>query len=135
LCLEAKLLNDLTSNQYIVGLGDGTVNALNSIRVQAGALQHVVYNGGTAQGFTSTSSIANNVTFRAATGYSNTGWISAFDGVLVGPTGPGLNGIPPYGTITINGGFGLGIRSGYIKNVTYYPAKLSNTELISIASV
>ena len=134
LCVEAKLLNDLTTNQYIASLGDGTVNALNSIRVASSVVQHVIYNGGTAQGYTSSPTLSNNVTFKVAGGYSNTGWMTAYDGILTGPAGPGLNGLPPYGTITINGGFGSGIRSGYIKSVVYYPAKLSNTELISITS-
>ena len=65
--------------------------------------------------------------------FSNTSFVGALDGAVIGSLNLNL-GIPTYGTVTIGGGFGSGVRIAYIKNFAYYPAKLSNNELISMTA-
>ena len=133
IAMEGRFEANTLPNQYIMGLGDTTVNSLVSLRVQSDALQFVIYNAGSAQGFLSKSAIGNNA-FKVATAYSNTIFTGSFDGEAVQTAGPGI-GIPPYGIITIGGGYGSGPRRVYIKNMAYYPKALSNSELISITSL
>lgn len=132
--VEGRYDGEITTNQYIVGLGDTTVNSLISFRMLNDNLTFLIHTGGSSQGFVQKSFFSmGNSAFKAVAAYSNTGWNVSFDGGAVQTAGPGI-GVPPYGIITIGGGFGGGVERGYIKNVTYYPAKLSNAELISITS-
>lgn len=126
--------NTFAYNQYIFGLGDTTINSLISYRMQNDNFTFLIYNSGSAQGFISKSfsGIGNNA-FKTAAAYSNTGFVASFDGGAIQSAGPGI-GVPPYGIITIGGGFSSGAEKVYIKNIAYYPVKLSNTELISITS-
>lgn len=131
--MEGKMEGDIVTNQYLYGLGDGTVNALISTRMQANTMTFVVYNGGNAQGFVTLKNYAGlTPDFKTATSFSNTSWVGALDGAIVGAAGPGV-GLPVYGSITIGGGY-VSVRRAYIKNFAYYPSKLSNNELISMTA-
>ena len=135
LSIEGRYESNTLPNMYIVGLGDTTTNSLISFRMQSDNLSFLVYNAGSNQGssiYKSFFGIGNNA-FKAAAAFSNTGWVGCFDGEPVQTAGPGI-GVPPYGIITIGGAYSGGVRRAYIKNVTYYPSKLSNTELLSITS-
>lgn len=128
--------NTFTNNQYLLGLGltDGSTNSLISYRMLSDNLTFLIYNNGPAQGFITKSfvGIGNNA-FKAAAAYSNTGFVGSFDGEAVQTAGPGI-GVPPYGIITIGSGYTTTVDRAFIRNVAYYPTKLSNTELISITS-
>ena len=102
--------------------------------MQSDNFTFLIYNSGSAQGFITKSffGISNNA-FKTAAAYSNTGFVASFDGEAVQTAGPGI-GVPPYGVITIGGGFSTGVQKCYLKNIAYYPTKLSNAELISITS-
>lgn len=132
--MEGRMEGDLTLNQYMYGLGNGTVDALISTRMQSNTMSFVVYTGGNAQGFVTLKSYTGlTPEFKTATSFSNTSWVGALDGAIVGAAGPGV-GLPQYGIITIGRGFSSGVRRMYIKNFVYYPAKLSNNELISMTA-
>lgn len=135
LAIEGRVDGESTTNQYLVGLGDTTANSLISYRMLTDNLTFLIHNSGPSQGsFAKSYSGISNSAFKAAAAYSNTGWVGSFDGGAIQSAGPGI-GVPQYGIITIGSGFSDAVlRRGYIKNVTYYPAKLSNTELISITS-
>ena len=131
--MEGKMEGDIVTNQYLYGLGDSTVNALISTRMQGNTMTFVVYNGGNAQGFVALKNYAGlTPEFKTATSFSNTSWVGALDGAITGAAGPGV-GLPAYGAITIGGGY-TSVRRAYIKNFAYYPAKLSNNELISMTA-
>ena len=133
--MEGTIEGDLTTNQYLYGLGDGTTNALISARMQSNTMQFLVYNGGNSQGGAAYKTYSGvTPVFKISSSYSNTGWVSALDGAITSSAGPGTAGLPQYGTITIGSGFASGVRRAYIKNFAYYPAKLSNNELISMTA-
>ena len=135
LAIEGRYESNTFPNMYMVGLGDTTTNSLISFRMQSDNLSFLVYNAGSNQGSSIYKSFAGigNTAFKAAAAFSNTGWVGTFDGEPIQSAGPGI-GVPPYGVISIGGAYSGGVRRAYIKNVTYYPSKLSNTELISITS-
>jgi hypothetical protein len=133
--MEGTIEGDLTTNQYLYGFGDGTTNALISARMQSNTMQFLVFNGGNSQGGAAYKTYSGvTPVFKISSSYSNTGWVSALDGAIISSAGPGTAGLPQYGTITIGSGFGSGVRRAYIKNFAYYPAKLSNNELISMTA-
>lgn len=130
---ESETCGDITNNQYVWGLGNGTTDSLISMRNLSSVLQFVVYTNGFTQGSANfTTSYVANTVGKAAVTYSNTSWITAYNGTIVEQIGPGI--IPPYNTLTLRGGFASGVRKTYIRNFTYYPVKLSNTELRTITT-
>jgi hypothetical protein len=132
--LEGKIEGNITLNQYLYGLGDGTVWALISTRIQSNFLSALVFNATIAQGSVALKDYTGQTpVFKTAMSFSNTSVVGALDGAVIGSFNLNL-GLPQYGTITIGGGFGSGVRRAYIKNFAYYPAKLSNNELISMTA-
>lgn len=135
IAMEGRVDGDITNNQYLFSLGDGTVNSLISFKCQSNNVQTVFFNRGVSQGtLNHVVGYVPGTPFKIASSFSNTGWVASTNGVRTDSVnGINLYGIPPYGTITIGGGF-TQARRVYFKNIAYYPKKLSNNEINSITS-
>lgn len=136
LYFEGRVESEATSNEYLIDFGDGTVNELTAIRSISGQLQFVQYTGGSSQGtVTLESPYTTGTPFKVAVAFSNSSYVGVSNGTIKGVVGP-FNGILPFGTLTLGAGYnGAGTaRRLLIKSASYYPSKLSNTEMIAITS-
>jgi hypothetical protein len=95
-------------------------------------MQGIEYAAGNGQGSV-TLAIGGTGNYKVAYAYSNTVARMSINGANVYAGSMSGYGILPYVTMAIGSGYDY-LRRGYIKNISYYPHILANTEMQSLTS-